>query len=282
MTGRLQPLDEKFPIVGPDGRPTLYFTRWAQQRMQDIGVAISEAEANILINQIIDQYEIQAGSGIDIVPDGKLSSNPTISTDVQAILDQITTTHGSILYRDAAAWAALAPGVAGQFLKTNGAGADPEWAAAGGGGGSAWSLVSTVDLSISPVAAIPFTGLGAYSEILLIGRATTTSVSSFRGLLVSTDNGASYFNTAGNYERNAITGILSNQMQIDGISNASANARNFYIHLMATNVDGAPKPYLTTSLLNGFFVGSFAPINAVQAVTTAGNFNGGNLYLLGR
>ncbi len=37
---------------------------------------------------------------------------------------------GSVLYRGAAAWTALAPGVSGQFLKTNGAGADPAWATA--------------------------------------------------------------------------------------------------------------------------------------------------------
>ncbi|MBA4165822.1 MAG: hypothetical protein C0510_14570 [Erythrobacter sp.] len=135
MTGKLQPLDEKFPIVGPDGRPTLYFTRWAQQRQIDIGEAITAQQALQIVQSFIDDYEIQAGGGIDIVPDGKLTSNPTISADIQALLDQISVDHGAILYRDASAWQALAPGTAGQFLKTNGPGADPEWAAGGGGGG---------------------------------------------------------------------------------------------------------------------------------------------------
>ncbi len=36
-------------------------------------------------------------------------------------------TQGSVLYRGASAWTALAPGVSGQFLKTNGAGANPAW-----------------------------------------------------------------------------------------------------------------------------------------------------------
>ncbi|MES2902685.1 MAG: hypothetical protein V4696_00725 [Pseudomonadota bacterium] len=39
---------------------------------------------------------------------------------------------GDILYRGAAAWARLAAGVDGQFLKTRGAAANPEWGAAGG------------------------------------------------------------------------------------------------------------------------------------------------------
>ena len=133
MTGKLRPLDEKFAIVGPDGKPTLYFTRWAQQRMQDIGNAISEARAEELILAALNSYALQEGLGIDITPDGKLTSNPTISADIQALLNTITSTRGSILFRGASGWQALAPGTAGYFLKTNGAGADPEWAAAGGG-----------------------------------------------------------------------------------------------------------------------------------------------------
>jgi hypothetical protein len=46
---------------------------------------------------------------------------------VQALLDGISTTQGSILYRGASGWAALAPGTAGLKLTTNGAGADPTW-----------------------------------------------------------------------------------------------------------------------------------------------------------
>lgn len=39
---------------------------------------------------------------------------------------------GDILYRGASAWARLPAGTSGRFLKTNGAGADPVWDAAGG------------------------------------------------------------------------------------------------------------------------------------------------------
>jgi hypothetical protein len=40
----------------------------------------------------------------------------------------LLTTHGDIMFRGAAKMARLAPGVSGQFLKTQGAGADPVWA----------------------------------------------------------------------------------------------------------------------------------------------------------
>lgn len=53
-----------------------------------------------------------------------------------AMLDLISSTQGVVLYRGASGWAALSPGTSGHFLKTNGAGADPSWAAASGGGGS--------------------------------------------------------------------------------------------------------------------------------------------------
>lgn len=55
-----------------------------------------------------------------------------------AQLDAITATHGSVLYRGAAAWTGLPPGTLGDFLQTQGVGADPLWAPAGAGGGFWW------------------------------------------------------------------------------------------------------------------------------------------------
>jgi hypothetical protein len=144
MVGRLQPLANNLAIVGPDGKPTEYFIRWAQQRQIDIGEAVSEARALEIVQAFIDDYALQAGSGIAITPDGKLTSNPTISAEAQAILNQISSTRGTILFRGATDWQALAPGTPGQFLKTNGAGADPSWAAGGGGSSNMTCLHSSV------------------------------------------------------------------------------------------------------------------------------------------
>lgn len=44
------------------------------------------------------------------------------------VLDFITNVQGSILYRGASNWSFLGPGTLGQFLKTQGSGADPAWA----------------------------------------------------------------------------------------------------------------------------------------------------------
>jgi len=47
------------------------------------------------------------------------------------ILENISATQGTILYRGAAGWAALAVGVSGQYLQTQGAAANPQWASPG-------------------------------------------------------------------------------------------------------------------------------------------------------
>jgi hypothetical protein len=136
MPGKLQPLEQSFAIVGSDGRPTQYFIRWAQQRQIDITASITAETATQLIIDYLATHPLIAGNGIALTPSGNLTDSPTITALVQQILDQLTTVHGSVLYRDTAAWAALAPGTAGQFLRTNGAAADPDWATPAGGGSS--------------------------------------------------------------------------------------------------------------------------------------------------
>jgi hypothetical protein len=59
-------------------------------------------------------------------------------------LDIASATFGDILYRDAVSWARLPAGTSGNFLKTQGAGAAPTWAAAGGGGGGAFDDASNI------------------------------------------------------------------------------------------------------------------------------------------
>jgi hypothetical protein len=68
--------------------------------------------------------------------------NPSVtSAGLDALFGGV---QGSILYRNATAWVALAPGVSGQFLKTNGTGANPAWAnttVAGAGGIGTYAII---------------------------------------------------------------------------------------------------------------------------------------------
>jgi len=52
---------------------------------------------------------------------------------ISQVLDWISSTRGTILYRGATGWAALPPGTAGQFLKSNGENADLSYATASAG-----------------------------------------------------------------------------------------------------------------------------------------------------
>jgi hypothetical protein len=56
--------------------------------------------------------------------------------NLSALADVTVTTgaQGDVLYRNASAWVNLAPGTSGQFLKTNGAAANPAWATPAGSG----------------------------------------------------------------------------------------------------------------------------------------------------
>lgn len=191
MTGNLQPLDQKFSIVDADGKPTLYFIKWAQQRQIDIGEGISAEQALEIIEQYLADHQLQAGSGISLSPSGNIADIPTVAAEVQAILDQISTTHGTVLFRGAADWQALAPGTAGHFLKTNGPGADPEWAAGGGGGGAV--LIQTITL-VAPAPSVTFLAIPAtFTNLRLIAHARQNAgAEDYLYLQFNGDTGANY------------------------------------------------------------------------------------------
>jgi hypothetical protein len=50
------------------------------------------------------------------------------------VLDWASSTQGSLIFRGASTWAALGPGTVGQVLQSGGAGANPSWITASGGG----------------------------------------------------------------------------------------------------------------------------------------------------
>jgi hypothetical protein len=73
-----------------------------------------------------------------------------------AIDTEFSSTQGTLLYRNASAWVALSPGTSGNFLKTQGAAANPIWASVPGGG----DMLSTNNLSDVANVATARTNLG--------------------------------------------------------------------------------------------------------------------------
>lgn len=71
------------------------------------------------------------------------NSVPRTASGISAALDLISSTQGTVFYRGAAGWEALAPGTSGQLLATSGAGANPSWVSATGGAGNVSSGAAT-------------------------------------------------------------------------------------------------------------------------------------------
>lgn len=86
----------------------------------------------------------QVASG-EVLANSTAATADVAATTVTSLLDRVfSSAQGSVLYRGASAWLALAPGTSGHFLQTQGAGANPQWAAGGGGGGSGCATTGQV------------------------------------------------------------------------------------------------------------------------------------------
>jgi len=94
-------------------------------------------------------------------------TNGTNGTDVGTTI----TTQGDILYRDGSGLQRLAAGTSGQFLKTQGTGANPVWGDAGGG------LVQTVYASNAVAYQQGGNTYGTGNNLLVTGSITPTSAS---------------------------------------------------------------------------------------------------------
>jgi hypothetical protein len=181
MPGSLQPLVNNQPIVRSDGTPTEYFIRWAQQKQIDIQGAVTAEQALEIAQAYVDDFlaahPLSAGSGITLTPpDGNLGHNISIAAQVQEILDQISTTRGTILFRGAADWEALAP----------------TWVTPSGGGGALTRLAQTV--VAAPTATITFAAISnAYEDLIISfnGQLSSPTVD-FVYASLNGDTGANY------------------------------------------------------------------------------------------
>lgn len=84
---------------------------------------------------------------------------------LSGVLDTLSATQGALLYRDSAAWLALAPGTAGLVLTAGGPAANPSWAAGGGGG-------FTPSAEMFDVPAQSFHTSASFSAGFYVGRAS--------------------------------------------------------------------------------------------------------------
>lgn len=86
-----------------------------------------------------------ADGGFALTP----SSSVIPTVDIQTLLDGISNTQGSILYRDASDWVALPPADSGYVLQTNGVGNIPSWVPPSSYTPSWTDVVKSADQSVS-------------------------------------------------------------------------------------------------------------------------------------
>lgn len=109
---------------------------------------------------------LAAGSTDDVFTMGSGPAAPqwtTVAGDITGPLSAVTVTdltisgeaQGAVLYYNGSNWVQLAPGTSGWFLKTQGAAANPIWAAAAGGGGDMQDAYDS-DPAILIASATPF------------------------------------------------------------------------------------------------------------------------------
>lgn len=91
------------------------------------GPITSSGTISIAANGVALTNIAQIGSKTVLGNSGGGTANVAAITP-SAVLDMIDNTQGDILYRGASSWVQLAPGTSGQFLQTQGAAANPQWA----------------------------------------------------------------------------------------------------------------------------------------------------------
>jgi hypothetical protein len=159
------------------------------------------------------------------------------------VLDWIGATQGQVLYRGAAGWSVLATGTSGQFLKTQGAAANPVWADAVIG------VTTANGVSASLASGLLTFTLGAITPSSVASTGAVTSSSATAGIgYASGARGTITQNTS------KATGVTSNTVVTDITMNGAALASATVVSFVFTNSAIAAND---TLILNHVTTGTF-------------------------
>lgn len=260
----INPLDHRAPIVDSEGRPTAYFMRqWQLQREVNTGIPVTFTQ----LQDVPNTYSGQVGRVVRVN-----SAGTGLEFDAFTFTG-LTDTPNTYA------------GAEGLALRVNAAATALEFytPATGGGGSSSWTLAGSWTHS-GDVASVEFTGLAPASELLLIAyNLTLSGTSTSIRWRVSTDNGASYFSTSGDYIR--VTGTSGNQGPLDSMfltSSATGSTRWLSGVILNSGVTDGPKLGIpNTGEEVAFIADNSNDIDAVQLSCTA-NLTGGSAFVYKR
>jgi len=166
------------------------------------------------------------GTGASSASDARTNLGVAIGSDVQAFHARLSDVagaswaQGDVMYHDGSNLVRLAAGASGYFLKTNGAGANPAWAAATGLGGdvvgpssatdnaitrfdsTSGKLVQDSSVTISDTGAIAAPSVGSVIPFFYADQTSFPSASTYHGAIAhSHADGAMYFAHGGSWVR---------------------------------------------------------------------------------
>lgn len=163
------------------------------------------------------------GNASDIAKEITMSGDATISnTGVMSVSDLsiASEAQGDVLYFDGTNWVRLAPGTAGQFLKTQGAAANPLW----GDVTPAMELVETITLGAAGTT-FDFTGLDINSDgqyLLKLSLENNTAVGG--GIKIYTNNDTTDTNYYGQRLMGTETTVATSNFNSSPIGQIDASA----------------------------------------------------------
>jgi len=262
----LQDLDQRFPIVDENGKPTDYFLRLLRGQTGELGAAVETVE-DALALKADKAITLTAGTGLD--GGGDLSANRTFDLADTAVTPDT--------YGDATNVPQITIDAQGRIT----AAVD---VAISGGGGSGWTTIVSHNFATTPQNTLAADVTG-YSQILVVGTGLVHAASVRRGLQVSVDGGANYLNTNGDYSFSDGAGARSTTAYIPAHSTATTAAREASFDILA-NPSGIFKPAQARQQVIPYVIeNTTAAVTHVRLIggnttattgtVTAGNFTAG-------
>lgn len=220
---------------------TNFSTRW-QLKADSTAEAGSNAGSNFSItryddagNSIASPVTISRATGLTTLESLSVTGATTVGGS-PVIAASGTAAQGDVLYHNGTAWTRLPAGTSGQFLKTNGAGANPAWASETVGGVTFLGTITTTSLATQSLTGLNLTGYkflrAVFSGVSTV--ASTWDISFAGGVVVNNSTNSSAY--SGIVDIDLAIGVGSSVMSTGSGVAGQALATTFTVTNASTSV----------------------------------------------